>query len=88
MAIRPRASVGGGESASRRRLSAAGAAGARDLFRGAGMAVFYPWPPHNQPLLDERSRAGPALAAAAGPFDEQGVDVCYEIHPAKICTMA
>ncbi|MCS5959807.1 sugar phosphate isomerase/epimerase [Klebsiella pneumoniae subsp. pneumoniae] len=37
-----------------------------------------------QPLLDEGlCRAGPALAAAAGPLRRAGVDVCYEIHPGE-----
>lgn len=48
------------------------------------MALFYPWPPHNQPLLDE---AFAELARRWRPlldlFDEQGVDVCYEIHPGE-----
>ncbi|MCV4725368.1 sugar phosphate isomerase/epimerase, partial [Escherichia coli] len=42
------------------------------------------WPPHNQPLLDE---AFAELARRWRPlldlFDEQGVDVCYEIHPGE-----
>ena len=45
---------------------------------------FYPWPPHSQPLLDE---AFAELARRWRPlldlFDEQGVDVCYEIHPGE-----
>jgi sugar phosphate isomerase/epimerase len=77
--------LGGGESApGGGGLRPPGAEGACDLFRGAGMALFYPWPPHNQPLLDE---AFAELARRWRPlldlFDEQGVDVCYEIHPGE-----
>ena len=54
-------------------------------FSGAlAWPFFYPWPPHNQPLLDE---AFAELARRWRPlldlFDEQGVDVCYEIHPGE-----
>ncbi len=85
MAIRRRASAGRWRSApgggSLRR-----AWGCRRTrpFPGAGMARFYPWPPHNQPLLDE---AFAELARRWRPlldlFDEQGVDVCYRIHPGE-----
>lgn len=45
---------------------------------------FYPWPPHNQVLLDEAfdelaSRWLPVLDC----FDQHGVDVCFEIHPGE-----
>lgn len=58
---------------------------AHATFSGAlAWPFFYPWPPHNQPLLDE---AFAELARRWRPlldlFDEQGVDVCYEIHPGE-----
>ena len=58
---------------------------AHATFSGAlAWPYFYPWPPHNQPLLDE---AFDELARRWRPlldvFDEQGVDVCYEIHPGE-----
>jgi hypothetical protein len=84
-ANRRRASVGGGESA-----PGGGGLGrlglkAHATFSGAlAWPYFYPWPPHNQPLLDE---AFAELARRWRPlldlFDEQGVDVCYEIHPGE-----
>ena len=58
---------------------------AHATFSGAlAWPFFYPWPPHNQSLLDE---AFAELARRWRPlldlFDEQGVDVCYEIHPGE-----
>lgn len=58
---------------------------AHATFSGAlAWPYFYPWPPHNQPLLDE---AFDELARRWRPlldvFDEQGVDLCYEIHPGE-----
>jgi sugar phosphate isomerase/epimerase len=51
-----------------------------DRWRG----LFYPWPPHNQSRIDE---AFDELARRWRPlldlFDEQGIDVCYEIHPGE-----
>ena len=45
---------------------------------------FYPWPPHNQVLLEE---AFSELAGRWLPildcFDEHGVDLCFEIHPGE-----
>ncbi|CAM3870498.1 MULTISPECIES: sugar phosphate isomerase/epimerase family protein [Rahnella] len=45
---------------------------------------FYPWPPHNQVLLEE---AFQELAQRWLPvldcFDAHGVDVCFEIHPGE-----
>lgn len=53
------------------------------------MALFYPWPPHNQPLLDE---AFAELARRWRPlldlFDEQGSMSAMRSTPAKTCTMA
>ncbi len=45
---------------------------------------FYPWPPHNQTLLNEAfneqaQRWRPILDC----FDQHGVDLCYEIHPGE-----
>jgi sugar phosphate isomerase/epimerase len=50
---------------------------------------FYPWPPHNEQRFQEAfeelaNRWRPILDT----FDEQGVDVCFELHPGKICTTA
>ena len=61
--------------------------------------LFYPWPPHNPSRIDE---AFDELARRWRPlldlYDEQGIDLCYEIHPGevfflpagrvRICTMA
>ncbi len=45
---------------------------------------FYPWPPHNQTLLNE---AFDELAQRWRPildcFDQHGVDVCFELHPGE-----
>ncbi|EMT5676296.1 TIM barrel protein [Enterobacter hormaechei subsp. hoffmannii] len=45
---------------------------------------FYPWPPHNEQRFQE---AFEALATRWRPildtFDEQGVDVCFELHPGE-----
>ena len=44
----------------------------------------YPWPPHNQTLLEE---AFTELARRWLPildeFDRHGVDICYELHPGE-----
>ncbi|MGK9175691.1 sugar phosphate isomerase/epimerase [Yokenella regensburgei] len=54
-------------------------------FSGAlAWPYFYPWPPHNALLLEE---AFDELARRWLPvlnrFDEQGVDLCFEIHPGE-----
>ncbi|WP_416414840.1 sugar phosphate isomerase/epimerase family protein [Pantoea sp. App145] len=45
---------------------------------------FYPWPPRKAALIDE---AFTELARRWQPilnvFDEQGVDLCYELHPSE-----
>jgi sugar phosphate isomerase/epimerase len=45
---------------------------------------FYPWPPRKSALIDE---AFTELARRWQPildvFDEQGVDLCYELHPSE-----
>ena len=51
--------------------------------------TMYPWPQRPEGLVETgfaalAERWLPILDA----FDEAGVDVCYEIHPGKTCTMA
>ena len=62
---------------------------AHATFSGALAWPFYPWPPHNQPLLDE---AFAELARRWRPlldlFDEQGSMSAMRSTPAKTCTMA
>lgn len=63
---------------------------AHATFSGAlAWPFFYPWPPHNQPLLDE---AFAELARRWRPlldlFDEQGSMSAMRSTPAKTCTMA
>lgn len=58
---------------------------AHATFSGAlAWPYFYPWPPHNQTLLNE---AFNELARRWRPildcFDQHGVDVCFEIHPGE-----
>nr|WP_315299402.1 sugar phosphate isomerase/epimerase [Raoultella terrigena] len=58
---------------------------AHATFSGAlAWPYFYPWPPHNPQLLEE---AFSELARRWRPildgFDQQGVDLCYEIHPGE-----
>lgn len=58
---------------------------AHATFSGAlAWPYFYPWPPHNPQLLED---AFSELARRWRPildcFDEQGVDLCYEIHPGE-----
>ncbi|VTN14775.1 Xylose isomerase-like TIM barrel [Raoultella terrigena] len=85
--IRRRGSAGPAKSCSRRR-SPPGALGltAHATFSGAlaWALFFYPWPPHNPQLLEE---AFSELARRWRPildgFDQQGVDLCYEIHPGE-----
>ena len=69
-----RAGVGDGKAeAGGGRLGPIGAEGARDLLRLAGVAVFYPWPPHNEQRFQE---AFEELATRWRPildtFGEQG----------------
>ncbi|WP_279715717.1 sugar phosphate isomerase/epimerase family protein [Chelonobacter oris] len=54
-------------------------------FSGAlAWPYFYPWPPHKAQLIDT---AFNELAKCWKPildhFDEQGVDLCYELHPGE-----
>lgn len=62
---------------------------AHATFPGRWHGPFYPWPPHNQPLLDE---AFAELARRWRPlldlFDEQGSMSAMRSTPAKTCTMA
>ena len=58
---------------------------AHATFSGAlAWPYLYPWPPHNALLLEE---AFDELARRWLPvlnhFDEQGVDLCFEIHPGE-----
>ena len=58
---------------------------AHATFSGAlAWPYLYPWPPHNAALLEE---AFQTLARLWRPvldaFDEQGVDLCYELHPGE-----
>lgn len=58
---------------------------AHATFSGAlAWPYLYPWPPHNALLFKE---AFAELARRWRPvldsFDEQGVDLCYEIHPGE-----
>ncbi|WP_409306276.1 sugar phosphate isomerase/epimerase family protein [Pectobacterium sp. B1J-3] len=58
---------------------------AHATFSGAlAWPYFYPWPPRNENLIQE---AFQELARRWMPildhFDEQGVDVCYELHPGE-----
>ncbi len=74
----------------RRAAVASGRRGRRTRpFPGRWHGPFYPWPPHNQPLLDE---AFAELARRWRPlldlFDEQGSMSAMRSTPAKTCTMA
>ncbi|MBW9431803.1 sugar phosphate isomerase/epimerase family protein [Atlantibacter hermannii] len=58
---------------------------AHATFSGAlAWPYFYPWPPRNVALIDE---AFTELARRWTPilnrFDEEGVDLCYELHPGE-----
>ncbi|EJO2874174.1 TPA: sugar phosphate isomerase/epimerase family protein [Klebsiella pneumoniae] len=45
---------------------------------------FYPWPPHNQNLFEESFRElSKRWLPVLDIFDENGVDVCYELHPSE-----
>lgn len=65
-------------------IGKAGAPRACDVLRFAGLAVFYPWPPHNEARFQE---AFSELANCWRPildiFDAHGVDVCFELHPGE-----
>ncbi|MFA7938407.1 sugar phosphate isomerase/epimerase family protein [Klebsiella oxytoca] len=45
---------------------------------------FYPWPPHNQHFFEESfNELGRRWIPILDCFDENGVDVCYELHPCE-----
>ena len=44
----------------------------------------YPWPPHNQTLLEEAfSELARRWLPILDEFDRHGVDICYELHPGE-----
>ncbi|KMV67496.1 AP endonuclease [bacteria symbiont BFo2 of Frankliniella occidentalis] len=44
----------------------------------------YPWPPHNQTLLEEAfSELARRWLSILDEFDRHGVDICYELHPGE-----
>jgi len=49
--------------------------------------MFYPCHSGRRVWSMWDSRSWPGAGGRFERFDEVGVDLCYEIHPAKICTM-
>ena len=75
----------GADDACRQGLGEPRAHRPRHLLRCSGMAVLYPWPQRPAGLVDTVfRRAGEAMAARSStPFDDVGVNLCYEIHPGE-----
>ena len=63
---------------------------AHATFSGAlAWPYLYPWPQRPAGLIEEAfDELGRRWRPILDAFDEAGVDVCYELHPARTCTTA
>ena len=62
---------------------------AHATFSGAlAWPYIYPWPQRPPGSSRQHRHVGRALVADPDAFDASGVDVCFEIHPVKICMTA
>ena len=63
---------------------------AHATFSGALLwPMVYPWPQRPAGLVEEGfAELGRRWLPILDEFENEGIDLCYEIHPAKTCTMA